>query len=318
MYKRLVFIAVIVLTGQVVSNPYDLQLLTFIGINTLLALGLNMVMGYAGQISLGHAAFFGLGAYTSSLLTIHLDWSPWLALPFTLVFVGIVAFLVALPMLRLSGYYLGMGTLAFGMIVFFIFLQWRSLTGGDSGLIGIPPLTLGPISFEFGAAPFYLVWGIVFLSFIVCERLIDSRIGRALRSLHDSERASAAVGINTSRLKVQVFVFGGVLAALAGFLYAHMVTFISPQTFDFLMSVKIVTMVVIGGMASVWGSLFGAALLTLLPEWLHVFAEYEMIIYGLILVVIMIFLPQGLTRGLLDIYEHFKSRRKTLPKSHEG
>ncbi len=316
--KRLIFIAVIVLTGQVVSNPYYLQVITFIGINTLLALGLNMVMGYAGQISLGHAAFYGLGAYTSSLLTIHLNWSPWLALPFTLVFVGLIAFIVALPMLRLSGYYLGMGTLAFGMIVFFIFLQWRSLTGGDSGLIGIPGLTLGPISFEFGAPPFYLVWSAVFLSFVVCERLIDSRIGRALRSLHDSEKASAAMGINTSRLKVQVFVFGGVMAALAGFLYAHLITFISPQTFDFLMSVKIVTMVVIGGMASVWGSLLGAALLTLLPEWLHVFADYEMIIYGLTLVVIMIFLPQGLTRGLLDSYEHFRSRSKNLPKSHES
>ncbi len=318
MVKKILFIGVIILVGQVVSNPYYLQLLTFIGINTLLALGLNMVMGYAGQISLGHAAFYGLGAYTSALLTIHLDWSPWLALPVTLVLAAGVAFLVALPMLRLSGYYLGMGTMAFGMIGFYVFRQWRELTGGDSGLVGIPGLTLGPVSFEFGAAPLYLVWAVVFLAFAVCERLINSRIGRALRSIHDSERAAAAMGIHTSRLKVQVFVFGAVLASLAGFLYAHLVTFISPHTFDFLMSVKIVTMVVIGGMASVWGALLGASLLTLLPEWLHVFSDYEMIVYGLILVVIMIFLPQGLTRGLLDFYEHFKARAKTLPKGHEG
>ncbi len=314
---KLLFVAVIVGVGQWVSNPYYLQLLTFIGINTLLALGLNMVMGYAGQISLGHAAFYGLGAYTSALLTIHLDWSPWLALPITLVFTAVTAFLVALPMLRLSGYYLGMGTLAFGMIGFSVFLQWRTLTGGDSGLVGIPLLTLGPISFDYGSSPVYLVWGVVFLSFWVCERIIGSRIGRALRALHDSERAAAAMGIDTSRLKVQVFVFSAVLAAMAGFLYAHLVTFISPHTFDFLMSIKIVTMVVIGGMASVWGALLGASLLTLLPEWLHVFSDYEMIIYGLILVVIMIFMPQGLTRGLIDSYAHLKSRAKTFHKGHD-
>ncbi len=285
------------------SNSYHLQLLTFIGINTLLALGLNMLMGYAGQISLGHAAFYGIGAYTTAILTVHLNWSPWLALPAAVLLTALVAFLVALPMLKLSGYYLGMGTLGFGMIIYILIRQWTTVTGGDSGLVGIPFLAMGPYSLASGKTYFYLVWGVVLVSFLICERLVDSRVGRALRAIHDGEQVAAAMGIDTSRLKTGVFVLSAIFAALAGFLYAHLVSFISPNSFDFLVSIRLVTMVVVGGMASIWGSLLGASLLTILPEWLHVFSDFEMIVYGLILMTIMIFLPQGLTRGLLDLHE---------------
>lgn len=316
--RHLFFVAAISATGFIVSQSYHLQLLTFIGIYTILALGLNMLMGYAGQISLGHAAFFGLGAYTTGLLTAHWNWSPWLALPVALALTFAVAFLVALPMLKLSGYYLGMGTLGFGMIVFILFREWSTVTGGDSGLVGIPPLSLGTFTIGSGRPYFFLVWACVVLAFIACERLVGSRVGRALRAIHDSEKAAAAMGIDTGSLKVSVFVLSAVLAALAGFLYAHLVTFISPNSFSFLVSIKIVTMVVIGGMASVWGALLGAAALTLLPEWLHVFNDYEMVVYGLILMVIMIFLPQGLTRGILDIYERSRSRVVTSPTISQG
>lgn len=301
--RHILFLALIVLTGMLTSNSYHLQLLTFIGINTLLALGLNMLMGYAGQISLGHAAFYGIGAYTTAILTVHLNWSPWLALPAAVLLTALVAFLVALPMLKLSGYYLGMGTLGFGMITYILIRQWTTVTGGDSGLVGIPFLALGPYSLASGKTYFYLVWGVVLVSFLICERLVDSRVGRALRAIHDGEQVAAAMGIDTSRLKTGVFVLSAIFAALAGFLYAHLVSFISPNSFDFLVSIRLVTMVVVGGMASIWGSLLGASLLTILPEWLHVFSDFEMIVYGLILMTIMIFLPQGLTRGLLDLHE---------------
>jgi len=301
--RHILFLALIMFTGMLTSNSYHLQLLTFIGINTLLALGLNMLMGYAGQISLGHAAFYGIGAYTTAILTVHLNWSPWLALPAAVLLTALVAFLVALPMLKLSGYYLGMGTLGFGMITYILIRQWTTITGGDSGLVGIPFLALGPYSLASGKAYFFLVWGVVLVSFLICERLVDSRVGRALRAIHDGEQVAAAMGIDTSRLKTGVFVLSAIFAALAGFLYAHLVSFISPNSFDFLVSIRLVTMVVVGGMASIWGSLLGASLLTILPEWLHVFSEFEMIVYGLILMSIMIFLPQGLTRGLLDLHE---------------
>lgn len=316
--KNAIFALAVVLAGMAISNSYYLQLLTFMGINTLLALGLNMLMGYAGQISLGHAAFYGLGAYTTGVLTVHWSWSPWLALPVAVLLTITVAFLVALPMLRLSGFYLGMGTLGFGMIAFILFRGWTEFTGGDSGLPGIPSLTLGPVSFASSRSYFFLVWTVAFICFLACERLVDSRVGRGLRAIHDSEQAAAAMGIDTSRLKIQVFVLSAVFAALAGFLYAHMVNFISPNSFDFLMSIRIVTMVVIGGMASIWGSLLGASLLTILPEWLQTFADYEMVFYGLVLMVIMIFLPQGLTRGLLDFYENSRFGRARGSSHSEG
>jgi branched-chain amino acid transport system permease protein len=312
------FAVVIAGTGLLVDNTYYLQVLIFIGINTLLALGLNMLMGYAGQISLGHAAFYGLGAYTSGVLTVHCQLSPWLALPAALVLAAAVAWVVGLPTLRLSGYYLGMGTLGFGMIVFIVFREWAPLTGGASGLVGIPPLSIGSTTFYEPRGYFYLVWAIVLASMVLCRRLIDSRVGRALRAIHDSENAARAVGVNTHGFKLQVFVFSAVLAALAGFLYAHFISFISPESFSFMVSIRLVTMVVIGGMASIWGALFGAALLTLLPEWLHAFADFEMIVYGLILITVMIFMPQGLTRGLIDAYERFRrqSPRRSASAAH--
>jgi branched-chain amino acid transport system permease protein len=307
---HVVFFGIILLVGALVSNPYTLQLLTFIGIYTLLTLGLNMLMGYAGQISLGHAAFYGLGAYSSAICSIHWHWSPWFTLPVALALAAAVALVVGVPTLKLSGYYLGMGTLGFGMIVNVLFREWSSLTGGASGLVGIPPLRVGSYALSSGSGYFYLVWLTTLLWFWLCRRIVDSRVGRALRAIHDSERAALAVGVDTSRLKLLVFVLSAVLAALAGFLYAHLVGFISPGSFDFIMSVRIVTMVAVGGMASIWGSLLGASLLTMLPEWLHVFAEYEMVVYGLILMVIMICLPQGLTRGFVDLWAHGRLRER--------
>ncbi|HAA03136.1 MAG TPA: branched-chain amino acid ABC transporter permease [Syntrophobacteraceae bacterium] len=310
----LVFFLTILTIGLQVSNRYYLQLFTFIGINTLLTLGLNMLMGYAGQISLGHAAFFGLGAYTSAVLSAHWQCSPWLVLPLVLLMVAFVALVVGVPTLKLSGYYLGMGTLGFGMIVYVVFREWSGVTGGASGLVGIAPLTLAGMTLASGSGYFFLVWLTNLLFFGLCHRLVDSRVGRALRAIHDSERAALAVGVDTARLKLMVFVLSAVMAGLAGFLYAHLVGFVSPSTFDFIMSVRLVTMVAVGGMASIWGSLLGASVLTLLPEWLHVFADYEMVVYGLILMVIMIFLPQGLIRGLLDLYERSLRVRSSAAK----
>ncbi|MBF0301526.1 MAG: branched-chain amino acid ABC transporter permease [Desulfamplus sp.] len=300
---------VVILCGIFIENTYYLQIMTFIGINTLLALGLNMLMGYAGQVSLGHAAFYGIGAYTTAILSTTFGISPWIALLCAVGGAVFIAFVVGLPTLKLSGYYLGMGTLGFGMIVNIVFREWSSVTGGSSGFVGIPMLEAGSILFESGSSYFFLVWAVVFIAIIICRRILSSRMGRALRSIHDGENASMAVGVNTHFLKLQIFMFSAALGAIAGFLYAHFVMFISPESFGFMVSVKMVTMVVIGGMASVWGAILGASLLTLLPEVLHSFQEYEMIIFGLILMVVMIFMPQGLTRGLLDIYEH--SRKKT-------
>ena len=301
-----VLFTVVLMAGAFVENPYYLQVLTFIGLNVILALGLNLLMGYAGQISLGHAAFYGIGAYGTGILTANYGISPWAALILAVLLAVIIAYLVGVPTLKLSGYYLGMGTLGFGMIVHILIREWASVTGGASGLVGIPSLSLGAISFESPRNYYLLVWFTVLAVIEICRRIVCSRMGRALRSIHDSENASRAVGVNTSDLKLKVFVLSAALAALAGFFYAHFVSFISPESFGFIASVRMVTMVVIGGMASIWGALFGAVLLTVLPEVLHSFADFEMVVYGMILITVMIFMPQGLTRGVIDIYERSK------------
>jgi branched-chain amino acid transport system permease protein len=293
----------------ILTNRYYLNLMIFIGINTLLVVGLNLLMGYAGQISLGHAAFFGLGAYTSGILTATYHVPPWPAMVAAVALTAVVAMALGIPVLKLTGYYLAMATLGFGIIVHICFKEFNWLTGGPSGLVGIPALAIGSVIFDEPARYYYLVWFTTLTALAVSVNIVDSRVGRALRAIHDSEAAARASGIYTSRLKIWVFVISAAYASVAGSLYAHFITFISPGSFDFMFSIKLVTMVVVGGMASIWGAVFGAATLTLLPEVLAVFHDYDIVIFGLILMVVMIFLPQGLTRGALDLLEKYRYRR---------
>jgi branched-chain amino acid transport system permease protein len=308
--RWLLLCTVVLLALVTVRNEYYLTLFNFIGIHTVLVVGLNLLMGYAGQISLGHAAFFGLGAYTSGILTVTYGLNPWLAMLAGFVVSGVTAFLIGLPALKLRGYYLAMATLGFGVIVFIVFNQSLSWTGGPSGLSGIPSLTVGGFSFDTPLKLYLLIWPTVILILALSASLVDSRIGRALRALHDSEVAAASLGVNTQRLKLLIFVWSALYASLAGSLYAHTLHFIAPSSFDIMFSIKLVTMVVVGGMASIWGSILGAGLLTVLPELLIFFHDFEVIIFGGILMIVMIFLPRGLVRGLLDIKEFRRHKRE--------
>jgi branched-chain amino acid transport system permease protein len=293
-----------------VSNEYYLTLLNFIGIHTVLVVGLNLLMGYAGQISLGHAAFFGLGAYTSAILTVTYGLNPWLALVAGLIICGLASFLIGLPALKLRGYYLAMATLGFGVIVYIVFNEAQTVTGGPSGLSSIPSLKFTGLSFDSPRKLYLLIWPAVILILALSASLVNSRIGRALRALHDSEVAAESLGVNTQRLKLLIFVWSALYASLAGSLYAHTLNFIAPSSFDIMFSIKLVTMVVVGGMASIWGSLLGAGVLTVLPELLVMFHDFEVVIFGGILMVVMIFLPRGLVRGLLDLKELRRYRRQ--------
>lgn len=293
-----------------VSNEYYLTLFNFIGIHTLLVVGLNLLMGYAGQISLGHAAFFGLGAYASGILTVTYGVNPWLALSAGLVICGLAAFLIGLPALKLRGYYLAMATLGFGVIVYIVFNEAQPVTGGPSGISGIPSLKIAGLSFDSPRKLYLLIWPTVILILALSASLVDSRVGRALRALHDSEAAAESLGVNTQRLKLLIFVWSALYASLAGSLYAHTLNFIAPSSFDIMFSIKLVTMVVVGGMASIWGSLLGAGVLTVLPELLVFFHDFEVVIFGGILMVVMIFLPRGLVRGLLDLKELRRYKRR--------
>ena len=308
--RWVLFALVAVAIAAGLNNEYYFTLLNFIGIHTLLVVGLNLLLGYAGQISLGHAAFFGLGAYTSGILTATCGVNPWLALLAGLVLSGSAAFLIGVPALKLRGYYLAMATLGFGIIVFIILNEAQPLTGGPSGLPGIPPLTLAGLPLNTARRLYPLIWLTVGVILALSANLVDSRTGRALRALHDSEAAAASLGVDTARLKLKIFIWSALFASLAGSLYAHSLNFIAPASFGFMFSIKLVAMVVLGGMASIWGSLLGAGVLTVLPEVLTVFHDFEVVIFGAILMVVMIFLPRGLVRGLLDLREFRRYKRK--------
>jgi branched-chain amino acid transport system permease protein len=297
------------------DHDYYFTLLNFIGIYTLLVVGLNLLLGYAGQISLGHAAFFGLGAYTSGILTATYGVNPWLALVAGLVVSGTAAYLIGIPALKLRGYYLAMATLGFGIIIYIILNQAHDLTGGPSGLSGIPSLTLAGFAINTPRRLFLLIWIIVGVILWISANLVKSRTGRAIRALHDSEAGAESLGVDTFRMKLKIFVWSALYASLAGSLYAYTLNFIAPSSFGFMFSIKLVTMVVLGGMASIWGSLLGAGVLTMLPEVLTVFQDFEVVIFGLILIVVMIFLPRGLVRGIMDLYElrHYKREGGPFP-----
>ena len=304
------FAAAVLALAVGLDNEYYFTLLNFVDIHTLLVVGLNLLLGYAGQISLGHAAFFGLGAYTSGILTATYGVNPWLALLAGLVISGLAAFLIGIPALKLRGYYLAMATLGFGIIVYIVLNEAQPLTGGPSGLSGIPSLSLAGFPLNTARRLYLLIWFAVGVILALSANLVNSRAGRAIRALHDSEAAAESLGVDTARMKLKIFVWSALYASLAGSLYAHSLNFIAPASFGFMFSIKLVTMVVLGGMASIWGSLLGAGVLTVLPELLTAFNDFEVIIFGAILMVVMIFLPRGLVRGLMDLWEFRRYKRE--------
>lgn len=293
-------IATAALLPVFLSSNYYLSVLVTIGLNTILVLGLNLLMGYAGQLSLGHAAFYGLGAYASGILTATYGVHSIVAAVIAVVLVGLVALIVGIPSLKLRGQYLAMATLGFGIIIYIVLKEMGWLTGGPSGLTGIPKLSVFGFTFDNDLKKYYLVWTVAMCVLIISNNIVKSRVGRALRAIHTSEIAAASVGIDIKRYKLIVFVISAMLASIAGSLFAHVMNFISPSSFGFNISIVLVTMVVVGGMASIWGSIFGASVLTLLPMSLSFFEEFDIIIYGAILMVIMIVMPEGLTRGVVD------------------
>ncbi len=288
-----------VLVTKVEAISHYLDVMIFVGIFSLISMGLSLLMGYAGQISLGHAAFVGIGAYTSGILCVKLGVSPWLAMVAGALLTSVVAYAVGVPSLKLKGHYLAMATLGFGVIVRIFLNEEVELTGGPSGLSDVPGLEILGVPLNSELSFYILVWALVLVVLVFCLNVIHSRIGRALRSIHDSELAADAMGVETARYKVMIFVLSAFLASLAGSLYAHYVGFLSPNSFSLLFSIRLVMMVVVGGMHSLWGALLGTWLLTFLGnEWLHVFKDFDILVYGAILLFVVMGLPEGLVSAV--------------------
>jgi branched-chain amino acid transport system permease protein len=306
----LALIAVIAVLPVLIGNEYYLGVLIFTAFNCLACLGLCLLMGYAGQISIGHGAFVAIGAYAAGLLTVKLGWSPWTAMAAGAAITAAVAAGVGIPTLRLKGHYLAMATLGFASIVHILAVAAVDLTGGPSGLLNIPRISFLGIPLDSDTRFFYFSWGVVVVGLYLAFNIINSRVGRGLRALHGSEEAAASLGVNITIYKIQVFVLSAVYASVSGSLYAYYVNYIDPGPFGVMHSVLLVTMVAVGGMHRLWGAFTGAVLLSLLPEFLS-FAtdylqvigiaykpDYDILVYGAILLLIMLFLPEGVFDGL--------------------
>jgi branched-chain amino acid transport system permease protein len=289
-----VFLAVVVLAVlPTVANPYVLYVTTIAFIYVLLAVGLNLLLGYAGQFAFANAALFGVGAYATGLLELKLGWPFWLALPGGAVFTALVGVLVALPALRLSGLYLALATMAFAQFTQWVLLNWESVTFGAGGF------KIPPVSFAWLGVPSAL--GVYYLSLVVTVALVAaawntvrSRIGRAFVALRDSEVAADALGVDLARYKTIAFGLSAFYAGVAGGLYSAALNFVAPEGFDIFQMVIHFSMVVVGGLGSVWGAVLGASLLIGFQEALRTFKGAQEIGFGLVLIVCIIFLPEGL------------------------
>ena len=296
---------VIALIPLAISNNYFYDVAILVALNAIVCVGLNLLIGYAGQISLGHAGFFGLGAYGSALLAARYGWPPLAALAAATVGVGFIAFIVGRPILRLKGHYLAMATLGLGIIVSIVIATEDRLTGGPDGM-AVPPLTLFGFALKGERTWYWVAGGCLLLAVWIASNLIASPTGRALRALHTSEVAAELAGIDSARHKLLVFVISAVFAAIAGGLTAYYAGLITPAKASFLHSIELVTMVVFGGMASTFGAVVGAAVLTVLPQLLTVLKEYEMVVFGALLMLTMIFFPRGLVPTLGAYYYRWR------------
>ena len=292
-----IIMAILVLLPFVLPNKFYVDLATRMAINAIIVLGLNLLIGFAGQISLGHAGFIGIGAYATAVLPTHFNVHPLLAMALGALAASLLAAIVARPIFKLKGHYLAMATLGLGIIINIALRNEATLTGGPDGM-PVPAMGLAGYDITTDIQWYWIVALLLSISVWASLNLIDSPFGRALRALHGSEVAAQVVGVNIVRYKVSIFVISAMFASLMGSVTAHYIGFVTPNIADFFHSIELVTMVVIGGMASVYGSVVGAVLLTALPQALSSLEGWETVAFGAVLMGCMIFMPRGLVPTL--------------------
>lgn len=287
-------VAVIVWPFIASSQPYLLRTSVIVLLYIVLALSLNFVLGFAGQLSMGHSAFYAIGAYTTALLTVNFGVSFWIALLASALMAGIFGLLLGIPTLRLKGDYLAITTIGFGEILRLVLINWTSLTRGPAGIPGIPSPSIFGFVINNNIGYFYIILVFAFLTIFISTRLLNSRLGRGLIAVRDDEVAAEAMGINPTYLKILAFVLGAVLAGIAGGFFASFIHYVNPDNFTYNESVTILIMVVLGGVGSVPGVIAGATVLAVLPEALRSISTYRYAIYGILLILMMIIRPQGM------------------------
>lgn len=302
-----IFVIAVAVMPLVTDSRYYLTIGNFIGVYAIVAIGLALLIGYAGQVSMAQAAFFGIGAFTSAILTTKFGFNPWLALVIGALIAASIAGIIGVPLLKLEGHVLAVATLALSIVVYTLFVQLRPITGGYDGIGGIPGISIGGLVFKSDFSYYYLIWAFVLIIFVLSSNIVNSRVGRALRSIHrffgGSEVAAESLGVSPTKYKVQVFMLSAAWASIAGSLYAHWITFVNPEPFSIFISILMLIMVTIGGMGSLWGAIIGSCVIVISGELFRELVprlipgaagEMEMIAYGLILILILLFMPRGL------------------------
>jgi len=301
-YLGLLILALIL--PLIITDRYIFQLVIMSIIFAIATLSLNLILGYTGQASLAHAGFFGIGAYGVGLLTTKLGLSFWLALPLASLISAIIGFLIGLPTLRSRGSYFAIATLCFGVIITIVAGNWVDLTGGHTGLLGIPrpnPLTLpfaGKIEFESQTSHYYLVLFFLLLTLLVMHRLVFSLQGLSFMAVRNNEPLAEAVGVNTFATKILSFVVANFFAGMAGGIYASLIGSISPSTASVNLTFNWLTFLLLGGVATLAGPIIGAFCIPILMEYLQFLQEYRLIIFGALLIVVIIYFPRGLMGGI--------------------
>lgn len=281
------------------NDPYRMHILILVIISIGLASSLNLITGFAGQLSFAHAAFYGIGAYTSALLSVSTGLSFWSALPLSALFSGMVGGLLGIPCLRLKGPYLAIATIGFQEMIVIVFSQWVSVTRGPMGITGIPKPGLFGYQFTTVVANYYLVLVLVLLILLVIYRMLKSKVGLQMIAVREDETPARSIGVNTTKVKMVAFMVSSAMAGAVGSFYAHYIGNIDPYLFNINLSSSILVTILAGGMGTMVGPLLGEGVLTILPEMLRFLQDYRMITYGVVIIFVIIFMPDGLM-GLIN------------------
>jgi len=305
------FALIIYLLPTILTGSYWIHVLVIIGTYVIAAAGIEVVFGFAGQLSFCQASFFGLGAYASAILTTTYHLHPIPAMVISMVFVSLVAYGLGRPVLRLKGYYLAIATIGFGLIIQSLFVTLSQYTGGPDGFRDIVPLKVAGYVFKTDSQYYYPIWTIAMIVLLLTRNIVHSRVGRAMLALRGDDIAASSMGVDITKYKVQAFVLSAAYASLAGSLYAHSNRFISPQIADLSNSVEMIIIMVLGGIRTVFGVLIGAAIMKSIPEVLESFLDYQMVTRGAILIVLLLYMPQGLIGVAKNILGRLRVGRST-------
>ncbi len=282
------------------GKGYYLSTMNFTALYSMVTLGLCLLVGYGGQLSISHSAFFAIGAYASAIFCLRYKQDPWISILFSQILSALAAWGIGAVVLRLKGHYLAIATLSFTIIVEVLIKEMTWLTGGLQGLSSIPALSVGSFQIDSDYRFYFIIWPMTMLVLLFSINLVDSRMGRIFRAIKEDEDIARLFGADVKRYKIKLFVLSSVYASLAGSLYAHFVTFVSPVAGSIMFAIDILLVLAFGGFTLLWGAMIGTASLTFLNEYLAVFSDYKQAIYGFTLVVIILFFPNGMLLGLRD------------------